>query len=215
MAKQDLNDLLALLDNSVSIDNGKVTVKDAARLRATIHRLAEVSALESGARQGLARFLVRQIAEKAGVVPASINDLYMARGKGKVPNNFTVPAMNLRALAFDAARAVFRAAIPIDAAAFIFEIARSEMGYTDQRPAEYVTSILAAAVAEGYQGTGVHPGRPLPGVGQALRQRQGNRAAGRARPDRRKPGSGVLQYRYRHLHAGGPGARPACPNSRC
>ncbi len=49
-------------------------------------------------------------------------------------------------------RAVFRAAIPIDAAAFIFEIARSEMGYTDQRPAEYVTSILAAAVAEGYKG---------------------------------------------------------------
>jgi fructose/tagatose bisphosphate aldolase len=76
----------------------------------------------------------------------------MARGKGKVPNSFTVPAMNLRALAFDAARAVFRAAIPIEAAAFIFEIARSEMGYTDQRPAEYVTSILAAAVAEGYKG---------------------------------------------------------------
>ena len=40
MAKQDLNDLLALLDNSVSIEDGKVAVKDAARLRATIHRLA-------------------------------------------------------------------------------------------------------------------------------------------------------------------------------
>ena len=52
MAKQDLSDLLALLDNSVSIDDGKVTVKDAARLRATIHRLAEVSALESGAARG-------------------------------------------------------------------------------------------------------------------------------------------------------------------
>jgi fructose-bisphosphate aldolase class II len=152
MAKQDLNDLLALLDNSVKLDNGKIIIQDAARLRATIHRLAEVSALESGARQGLARFLVRSIAAQTGVLPASINDLYMARGKGKVPNTFTVPAMNLRTLAFDAARAVFRAAIPIDAAAFIFEIARSEMGYTDQRPAEYVTSILAAAVAEGYQG---------------------------------------------------------------
>jgi hypothetical protein len=56
-------------------------VVPAARLRATIHRLAEVSALESGVRQGLARFLVRQIGEKAGVVPASINDLYMARGQ--------------------------------------------------------------------------------------------------------------------------------------
>jgi hypothetical protein len=37
MAKQDLNDLLALLDHSVSIEDGKVTIKDAARLRATIH----------------------------------------------------------------------------------------------------------------------------------------------------------------------------------
>ena len=152
MAKQDLNDLIALLDNSVKIEAGKVLVQDAARLRATIHRLAEVSALETGARQGLARFLVRSIAAQVGVLPASINDLYMARGKGEVPNTFTVPAMNLRALAFDAARAVFRAAIPIDAGAFIFEIARSEMGYTDQRPAEYVTSSLAAAVAEGYKG---------------------------------------------------------------
>jgi fructose/tagatose bisphosphate aldolase len=40
----------------------------------------------------------------------------------------------------------------IDSAAILFEIARSEMGYTDQRPAEYVTSVLAAAVAEGYRG---------------------------------------------------------------
>ena len=152
MTKQDLQDLLALLDNSVSYKDGEVEVKDAARLRATIHRLAEVSALESGTRQGLARYLVRVIAPKAGVFLASINDLYMARGRGEVPTNFTVPALNLRVLAFDSARAVFRAAQPLDATAFIFEIARSEMGYTDQRPAEYVTSILAAAITEGHSG---------------------------------------------------------------
>ncbi len=150
MNKQDLHDLLALLDNSVQVQEGKVDILDAPRLRATIHRLAEVSALESGSRQGLARFLVRMIAEKKGIFPASINDLYMARGRGEVPTNFTVPAMNLRAMAFDSAKAVFRAARKIDAAAIIFEIARSEMAYTDQRPAEYVTSVLAAAVAEDY-----------------------------------------------------------------
>ena len=33
-----------------------------------------------------------------------------------------------------------------------FEIARSEIGYTDQRPAEYATNILAAAIAEGWRG---------------------------------------------------------------
>jgi fructose/tagatose bisphosphate aldolase len=59
--------------------------------------------------------------------------------------------MNLRALSFHAARAVFKAARKLDAGALIFEIARSEIGYTDQRPAEYATNILGAAIAEGYQ----------------------------------------------------------------
>jgi len=152
MNQQDLDDLLTLLDDSVSIAEHKVEVKNPGRLRATIHRLAEVSALESGPRQGLARYLVRLIGEKVGVHLASINDLYMRRGRGEAPASFTVPAINLRVLAFDSARAVFKAALPIDATAIIFEIARSEMGYTDQRPAEYVTSVLAAAIAEGYTG---------------------------------------------------------------
>lgn len=152
MRSQDLHDLLILLDESVAYKSGSVQILDEIRLRATIHRLAEVSALESGARQGLARFLVRLIAQELGIYPASIHDLYLSRGRGEVPTGFTVPAVNLRVLAFDSARAVFRAANPIDAAAIIFEIARSEMGYTDQRPAEYVTSVLAAAICEGYRG---------------------------------------------------------------
>lgn len=152
MTNTDFQDLLALLDNSIVVEDGRVDVKDPSRLRATIHRLAHVSALETGVRQGLARFLTRQIALACGVVPASIHDLYTARGRGEVPTTFTVPAINLRALTFDAARSVFRAANKIDAGAFIFEIARSEMGYTDQRPSEYTTSVLAAAIAEGFTG---------------------------------------------------------------
>jgi fructose/tagatose bisphosphate aldolase len=60
--------------------------------------------------------------------------------------------MNLRMLAFDAAQAVFRAAKSREAGAIIFEIARSEIGYTAQRPAEYAASVLAAALAEGWSG---------------------------------------------------------------
>jgi len=152
MNVQEMQDVLMLLENSVALTDGKAEIRDPRKLRTTIHKLAEVSALESGARQGVARYLTRLIALEAGIYPASINDLYLARGRGEVPTNFTVPAINLRALSFDAARAVFRAALPINAAAVIFEIARSEMGYTDQRPAEYVTSVLAAAIAEGYTG---------------------------------------------------------------
>ena len=86
-----------------------------------------------------------------GIYPASIQDLYEARGKGKT-SGYTVPAINLRALTYDLASAIFRVAQKINAGAFIFEIARSEMGYTDQKPLEYTTVCLAAAIREGYKG---------------------------------------------------------------
>lgn len=90
-------------------------------------------------------------AAAAGVYPASIQDLYAARGADKY-KGLSVPAMNLRALSYDSARAIFRAAKKINAGAFIMEIAKSEMGYTNQRPSEYVGVCLAAAVKEGHQG---------------------------------------------------------------
>ena len=36
--------------------------------------------------------------------------------------------------------------------AFLFEIAKSEIGYTDQRPSEYTACCLAAAIKEGWKG---------------------------------------------------------------
>ncbi|MCX7926803.1 MAG: class II fructose-bisphosphate aldolase [Candidatus Omnitrophica bacterium] len=91
------------------------------------------------------------IAYKKGIYPSSIHELYMARGRGEW-HGFTVPAINLRALTYDLARAIFRVAKRNDAAAFIFEIAKSEMGYTAQPPVEYSAVVLAAAVKEGYSG---------------------------------------------------------------
>jgi len=86
-----------------------------------------------------------------GAFLASIHDVYVARGQGK-GKNFTVPAMNLRSLTYYLARAIFRTAKRLNSAAFIFEIAKSEMGYTAQPPIEYVGVILAAAIKEGYSG---------------------------------------------------------------
>src|SRR5262249_22223806 len=40
----------------------------------------------------------------------------------------------------------------LSAGAVIFEIARSEMGYTEQRPAEYAAVIIAAAIREHWEG---------------------------------------------------------------
>ncbi|MCC6711611.1 MAG: class II fructose-bisphosphate aldolase [Candidatus Pacebacteria bacterium] len=99
-----------------------------------------------------ARFEIWQRGIKAGIIPSSINDLYMARGNKDLPNTFTVPAMNLRGMTYNTARAVFAAAIKNKVGAMIFEIARSEMAYTDQTPQEYVTVITAAALKEGWSG---------------------------------------------------------------
>ena len=147
-----VKEILDAVDNSLQIQKGAVKVSNPSKLREKVQKLAEISALGSGEKQGIARYLTRVAALELGIIPASIHDLYMARGRGDVPTTFTVPAINLRALSFDAARIIFRVAQSIDGAALIFELARSEMGYTDQRPSEYTTSVLAAAIAEGYKG---------------------------------------------------------------
>jgi fructose/tagatose bisphosphate aldolase len=90
-------------------------------------------------------------ARNLGIFPASINNLYLARGKGEV-GGFTVPAINLRSLTFDLACAVFRVAKRYESGAFIFEIAKSEIGYTDQPPVEFAGKVMAAAIKEQYQG---------------------------------------------------------------
>ncbi|MEO6486405.1 MAG: class II fructose-bisphosphate aldolase [Thermoanaerobaculia bacterium] len=99
-----------------------------------------------------ARKEIHTRARRSGAVPASIAPLYEAIGRGEVTRAFTVPAFNIRALTYDTARALFRAAMRHDVGPFIFEIARSEIGYTDQRPAEYAACVLAAAMREGYKG---------------------------------------------------------------
>jgi len=94
---------------------------------------------------------ISDIAYKKGAYPCSIHQLYMAVGRGEA-GGFTVPAINLRSMTYDLAKAIFRVAKKNNAGAFIFEIARSEMGYTNQPPAEYAAVVLAAAVKEGFSG---------------------------------------------------------------
>jgi fructose/tagatose bisphosphate aldolase len=100
----------------------------------------------------------RQLAKKIfdaahdnGVYRASIYEFYMARGRGEF-GGFTVPAINLRSMTYDLARAIFRVAKKNGSGAFVFEIARSEIGYTDQPPIEYAGVVLAAAARENYSG---------------------------------------------------------------
>jgi fructose-bisphosphate aldolase, class II len=152
MTTPAMEEILQKSGNSVQVVNDEVRVVDPIRLRENIETLVRASVFGQGSEPALARYLIRAAANVLGTFPGSIQELYAARGRGEIPPIFTVPAMNLRALSYQAARAVFRAANSLDVGAMIFEIARSEIGYTDQRPAEYATNIIGAAIAEGYQG---------------------------------------------------------------
>ena len=97
------------------------------------------------------RTSIRKLTEEKGIKLASINDLYMSIGQGKV-SEFTVPAINVRTLTYDLARQVFQIMKEKKVGPVLFEIARSEIKYTDQQPDEYAVSILAAAIKENYVG---------------------------------------------------------------
>jgi fructose/tagatose bisphosphate aldolase len=75
----------------------------------------------------------------------------MARGRGEF-EGFTVPAINLRSMTYDLACKIFKVGKKNNSGAFVFEIARSEIGYTGQSPIEYSSMVMAAAIKESYSG---------------------------------------------------------------
>lgn len=140
-------------DALIEVTKSKVKFKDLELFRDKItDNLAKTIILSPSLRlKKLCYWLISKAAYKFGLIPASIQPLYEARAR-KGLTHFTVPAINLRTLTYDLARAAFRSAIRINAGSFIFEIARSEIGYTEQSPQEYVSSILLAAIKEAFNG---------------------------------------------------------------
>ena len=134
-------------------DNGNLVINNADKLRGDIlDKLVLNAAINPSAEvKGLSRFIIKAAALELGIVNSSIQGLYEARGRGEI-KGFTVPALNIRGLPYELCRAIFRTAIKTDAGAFIFELAKSEMNYTFQKPQELSAVILAAAIKEGYKG---------------------------------------------------------------
>ena len=181
----ELDSVNAIFGDALTVADGRVTVsRPDAFASPKMDELARAAVFGDGVEKEYARWLLWEIGQAVGVRPASIHDLYMARGRHEV-GGFTVPAMNIRGASYDTARALFRTAIRMKAGAFILEIARSEIAYTDQRPAEYVSVILAAALREGYRGPifiqgdhfqvnhkkyAVNPGLEVEGVKQLVRE---------------------------------------------
>ena len=141
------------LQGIVNWDNDDLIVNDTDKLRTNIlDQLVLNAAINSSPEvKGLCRYILKSVALELGIVTSSIQGLYEARGRGEI-KGFTVPALNIRGLPYELCRAIFRTAIKTQAGAFIFELAKSEMGYTFQKPQELSAIILGAAIKEGYKG---------------------------------------------------------------
>ncbi|MGZ6275940.1 MAG: class II fructose-bisphosphate aldolase [Syntrophales bacterium] len=150
---ETIDQLKEALEGILTISDGNVRVLDERSLRnSLIDQLVFTAVFSShDDTRKAARWLIRKSGAAMGILSTSIMPLYEAMGRKEV-SGFTVPAINIRALTYDVAQAVFRAAMKNKVGPVIFEIARSEIDYTSQRPHEYTSAVTAAAVKEGYRG---------------------------------------------------------------
>lgn len=174
--------VLDKIKGMVEVDGEKVTAVVENKLESEQwDELVKMAVFGSEKEKAACRWLVWEVGQYVGVKPASINDLYMARGREEVPLDFTVPAMNLRGMGYDMARSVFKAAKNLKVGTLICELARSEMGYCDQPAAEYTTVVLGGAIREGFRGgvpiQGDHfqskvdvPGKPKEGEIETIKE---------------------------------------------
>ena len=141
------------LKGIISLSKGGVVIENIDRLKTQgIDTLVENSVLNASSQiRGLSRFIIKSSALEMGIVASSIQGLYDARGRDEC-GGFTVPAINIRGMSYDFSRSIFRTAQKLNTGSFIFEIAKSEIGYTFQQPHEIVGVILGAAIRENHTG---------------------------------------------------------------
>ena len=153
MSIETVDDLRTRLEGTATITDVGLEVHDEDRLRGELmDDLAFAAVFGADDLRDAARWAIWSASQALGCGSASIHELYRARGAGAFdPTGFTVPAINVRAATYLTAHQAFAAALERDAATVIFEIAKSEMAYTDQRPAEYTAVILAAALRSGWR----------------------------------------------------------------
>ena len=153
MIHETVSSLKQGIDGTLHVMADRIDVLDESKFRGAIIDDLIHTAVFSPAddtRQA-ACWLIRRGGAALGIYPASIQGLYEALGRKDV-SGFTVPAINIRALTYDTAQAVIRAAMRLKVGPVIFEIARSEIDYTQQRPEEFTAAVTAGAIKCGFTG---------------------------------------------------------------
>jgi len=150
---QQTGELKSGIAGVLAAAGNEVRILDGAKLRESVSDELIYTAVFSDNEEvrKMAQWLIRRAGAAAGVYSASIQSLYEAMGRKEV-KGFTVPAINIRAVTYHTVQAALRAALKMNVGPVIFEIARSEIDYTRQRPAEYIAAVTAAALKVGYRG---------------------------------------------------------------
>ena len=150
---ESIEQLKKALDGILKISGSDVQVLDGEKLRGSLIDDLIFTAVFSPQEEirKAARWVIRRTGMALGIFSTSIQPLYEAMGRKEI-SGFTVPAINIRALTYDVAQAVLRAAMKGSVGPVIFEIARSEIDYTNQRPEEYTCAVTSAAIKVGYRG---------------------------------------------------------------
>ncbi len=153
MSYENIDQLKKGIEGVLKVEGNDVKILDEAALRGRLIDDLIHSAVFSSCEETkqAAIWLIRRAGVALGVVSASIQLLYEAMGRKEVAG-FTVPAINLRGMTYDCAQAVLRSAVKNNIGPIIFEIARSEIDYTEQKPAEYTSAVTAAAIKTGFKG---------------------------------------------------------------
>lgn len=120
--------------------------------RGGLDKLIEIAALHHNTEvKKAASRMIMEVAESAGIYSTSIHEPYTARKQGKILQNTTLPANNIRGLTYKTMQTAFKTIMKHDGVAS-FELAKSERKYTDQPLWEYAASVYAAALKTVYRG---------------------------------------------------------------
>lgn len=148
----DTNAVNAALKDIVEVTNTGVKVLNVEQLRSTlIDKLVYDATFNPDKKVvALCRKLIWDIAPALGAVIESPYNQFL--NKSKDTRKYSWAAINIRGMGYNTARADFASMVRNKVKYAKEEIAKSEIKYSGQRPAEYTTSILAAAIKEGYVG---------------------------------------------------------------
>ena len=153
MTANAIKEILKLLDNSISISQGAVKIVDFKKLRGKRPPSGRAFCFAVwDLNRGLpGTLLASRLWNWVSFQLRSMNYIWLVAGE-KLNRNLSFRPLIYACLLSMQPVQFFVRPLKLDAGPVIFEIARSEMNYTDQRPAEYATSVFCAAIAEGYKG---------------------------------------------------------------